>query len=309
MLKYIIKRLPVLAPIMLVMSMLVFGLSALASGDAARVVAERIYEHPTRTEVEGVRQEEGLDEPIYRQYIKWLGKVLQGDFGTSYQTGRPAAEKLAECLPVTLKLAVTALVLLLITAIPLGILAAVFKNSWLDKFLQGFAFFSVSMPSFWLGLILLYICGVKLKIISVIDGTTAGIPILAALTLDIGYFGILIRLVRANLLEVLKKEYIRACRAKGLSGWRIILKHAMKNAILPVITQLSTICVTLLCGSAVIESIYSIEGIGKLALESVYSKDVPVLQCFILLLTCFVVVLNLLVDLLYSLIDVRIQLK
>ena len=124
-----------------------------------------------------------------------------------------------------------------------------------------------------------------------------------------GYFGILIRLMRTNLSDTLKKDYIRACRAKGLPGFWIVLKHGMKNAILPVITQLSTICVSLLCGSAVIESIFSIKGIGEMALEAVYTKDLPLLQCFILVLACFVVIMNLLVDLIYSMVDARIQLK
>lgn len=305
--KYIVKRLLALLPIVLIMSMLVFGLSALSAGDAARVLAEQIYEHPTQTEIEEVRHEKGLDQPIYQQYGRWLKNVLKGDFGNSYRTQKPALNELKKCFPATVKLAITAFVILVIAAIPLGILSAVWENSWLDKLLQGFSFFSVSLPSFWIGLMLLYFFGVKLKVVSVISGTS-GVPILAAVTMDIGYFGVLIRLVRTNLSDILKKDYIRACRAKGISPVRIILKHGMKNAVLPVITQMSSICVSLLCGSAVIESIYSIQGIGNLALESVYTKDLPVLQCFILVVTCFVVVMNLAVDILYSVIDARIHL-
>ncbi|MCH1983422.1 ABC transporter permease [Ruminococcus sp. OA3] len=307
MLKYVVKRLLILLPIVLVMSILVFGLSTLSSGDAARVLAEQIYGHPTQTEIEQVRHENGLDQPICRQYIRWLGNVLHGDFGISYQTQKSAAEELTKRFPATLKLAVTAFLLLLLAAIPLGIISAVWEHSWIDKLLQVFSFFSVSMPSFWLGLMLLYLFGVKLKLIPIIGGTD--VPILAAVTLDIGYFGVVIRLMRTNLSDVLKKDYIRACRAKGLSGFKIVMKHGLKNAILPVITQMSSMCVSLLCGSAVIESIYSIQGIGKLALEAVYTKDLPVLQCFILVITCFVVVLNLLIDILYSAIDARIQLE
>lgn len=308
MLKYAGKRLLALIPIMLIMSMLVFGLSALSSGDAARVLAEKIYEHPTRTEIETVRHEQGLDQPVYKQYIRWLGNVLHGDFGESYMTNRPAMEELAKHFPDTLKLAVTSFFLLLIVGIPLGIISAVFEHTWLDRILQGFSFFSVSMPAFWLGLILLYIFGVKAGLISVIGGTE-GIPIIPAITLDIGFFGIIIRMVRTNLSDILKMDFIRACKAKGISPVRIVLKHGMKSAVLPVITQMGNMCVLLLCGSAIVESIFSIPGIGNLALEAVYTKDLPVLQCFILVITCFVVVINLLIDILYSAVDVRIKLS
>lgn len=309
MIKYIGKRLLALIPILLAVSMLVFGLSVLSSGDAARVLAEQIYEHPTQTEIEQVRHENGLDQPVYRQYIRWFTNVLHGDFGESYSTRKPAMKELMNRFPVTLELAVTALVILLAVSIPLGIISAVWEHSWIDKILQVFSFFSVSLPPFWIGLMLLYFFGVKFQWISVIGGSTGGIPILAAITMDIGYFGILIRLMRTNLSDTLKKDYIRACRAKGLPGFWVVLKHGMKNAILPVITQLSTICVSLLCGSAVIESIFSIKGIGEMALEAVYTKDLPLLQCFILVLACFVVIMNLLVDLIYSMVDARIQLK
>ena len=298
-----------LIPILLAVSMLVFGLSVLSSGDAARVLAEQIYEHPTQTEIEQVRHENGLDQPVYRQYIRWFTNVLHGDFGESYSTRKPAMKELMSRFPVTLELAVTALVILLAVSIPLGIISAVWEHSWIDKILQVFSFFSVSLPPFGIGLMLLYFFGVKFQWISVIGGSTGGIPILAAITMDIGYFGILIRLMRTNLSDTLKKDYIRACRAKGLPGFWVVLKHGMKNAILPVITQLSTICVSLLCGSAVIESIFSIKGIGEMALEAVYTKDLPLLQCFILVLACFVVIMNLLVDLIYSMVDARIQLK
>lgn len=307
--KYIGKRLLALIPIVLIMSILVFGLSQLSAGDAARVLAEQRNEHPTPQEIEAARKEYGLDQPLYKQYANWLSKICHGDFGESYQTRKPALQEVRERLPVTIKLAVTAFLLLLVVAIPLGVLSAVYENKWLDKIIQIFSFFSVSMPSFWIGLMLLYLFGVKWKMISVIGGNAQNVPILAAITLDMGYFGVLIRLMRTNLSEVLKKGYIRAAKAKGISGFWVVIKHGMKNAILPVITQMSNMCVGLLCGSAVIESIYSLQGVGNLSLQAVYTKDLPVLQCFILLITCFVVVMNLLIDILYSVIDARIQLS
>lgn len=306
--RYIVKRILVLFPMIIVMSMLVFGLSALSAGDAARVLAERIYEHPTQTEIEEVRHEYGLDEPLIKQYGRWLSHAMRGDFGASYRTQKPALEEIKRHFPDTGKLAVTSLFLLLITGLLLGVISAVWENSWLDRIIQIFTFFSVSLPPFWIGLMLLYLFGVKLSLISVMNGSD-GFLILPAITMDIGYFGVVIRLVRSSLSDVLKQDYIRACRAKGLSPFCVILKHGMKNAVLPVMTQMSSIIVSLFCGSAIIETIFSIRGIGNLALESVYTKDVPVLQCFILLVTCFVVVLNLTVDILYSVLDARIQLS
>ena len=141
-----------------------------------------------------------------------------------------------------------------------------------------------------------------------IGSAADGIPILPALTLDIGYFGVLIQLMRTSLINVLNRDFVRAARARGLPEWRVIVRHGLKNAILPVITQMSQMSVSLLCGSAVIESIYAVNGIGRLSLQAVYAQDLPVLQCFILLVTAFVIVMNLLVDILYSAIDVRIRL-
>ena len=191
----------------------------------------------------------------------------------------------------------------------LGILSAIYENRVLDKVIRILSSLSVSMPSFWIGLMLLYIFGVKLKVISVIGGDAGGIPILAAFAMDISFFGIMTRLIRTNMIQVLKQDYIRASRAKGLSSVNVILRHGLKNILIPVLTRLVSIVIGFFCGSAVIESIFSIQGIGNLALKSVISKDTPVLQCFIFILAVGIVVLNFLVDIAYSAIDRRIQLK
>ena len=307
--KYILKRLLAMIPVLLAVTFLMFFLSSMSAGDPARVMAEKIYGHPTPDEVELVRHREGLDKPFPIQYLNWLKNVVHGDFGESYSTGRPAAEELFRHFPETLKLALTSLVLLFLVSVPLGIWSAVKEGTAADKVIQFFCFLSVSMPGFWIGLMLLYLFGVKLRLISVLGGVSySGIPLVAAFTFDIGYFGILIRLIRTNLGSVLKKDYIRALRAKGISPGRIIMKHGMKNSFMPVLTRSIGMIINMLCGSAVIESIFSINGIGKIALEAVVSKDTPVLQCFILVLSAVVVVVNLLVDILYSVVDRRIQL-
>ena len=211
-------------------------------------------------------------------------------------------------MPATAKLAVTALTLLLIVSIPLGVISAVYEGSLFDRIVQGLSFFSVSMPAFWMGLMLLYLFGVKLNAINVIGGTK-GLPIIPALAMDATGFGILIRMVRTNMLQALKKDYIRAEKAKGMSGAVIVLKHCLKNISIPVTTRLVSTIIGMFCGSAIIEEIFSIRGIGKMALDAVHTKDAPVLECFILVLAIAVVLINLAVDILYSLIDRRIQLK
>ena len=288
--KVIAKRFIFMIPVVLAVTFIIFMLSFISAGDAARVLAEKKYEHPSPEQVEEVRHEEGLDQPVLVQYGKWLDQALHGDFGKSYSTRKPAFEELKRYFPQTFKLAVTSFLLLMIVSVPLGILSAIYENRVLDKVIRILSSLSVSMPSFWIGLMLLYIFGVKLKVISVIGGDAGGIPILAAFAMDISFFGIMTRLIRTNMIQVLKQDYIRASRAKGLSSVNVIL-------------------LGFFCGSAVIESIFSIQGIGNLALKSVISKDTPVLQCFIFILAVGIVVLNFLVDIAYSAIDRRIQLK
>ena len=269
--KVIAKRFIFMIPVVLAVTFIIFMLSFISAGDAARVLAEKKYEHPSPEQVEEVRHEEGLDQPVLVQYGKWLDQALHGDFGKSYSTRKPAFDELKRYFPQTFKLAVTSFLLLMIVSVPLGILSAIYENRVLDKVIRILS----------IGLMLLYIFGVKLKVISVIGGNAGGIPILAAFAMDISFFGIMTRLIRTNMIQVLKQDYIRASRAKGLSSVNVILRHGLKNILIPVLTRLVSIVIGFFCGSAVIESIFSIQGIGNLALKSVISKDTPVLQCFI----------------------------
>ena len=213
--KVIAKRFIFMIPVVLAVTFIIFMLSFISAGDAARVLAEKKYEHPSPEQVEEVRHEEGLDQPVLVQYGKWLDQALHGDFGKSYSTRKPAFEELKRYFPQTFKLAVTSVLLLMIVSVPLGILSAIYENRVLDKVIRILSSLSVSMPSFWIGLMLLYIFGVKLKVISVIGGDAGGIPILAAFAMDISFFGIMTRLIRTNMIQVLKQDYIRASRAKG----------------------------------------------------------------------------------------------
>lgn len=309
MFKYIFKRILFMIPVLLAITIIVFSLSEFASGDAARTMAERKYSHPTKAQIEEVRHEYGLDRPLHKKYEAWLSKVLRGDFGNSYLTGRPAIQELTGCFSETLKLTGVSFFLLVIITIPLGIFSAVKRGTILDKIIGLFSFVSVSMPSFWIGLILLYVLGVKLNLISVIGGEGIGVILAAAFTMDIGYFGVITELVRTNLSNVLAQDYVRAMKSRGISNIKIVMKHGLKNIFIPILTQFSFILINLFCGSAIIESVFSIRGIGELALVSVQCHDMPVLQCFILCLAIFVVMVNLIVDIIYSCVDKRIRLS
>lgn len=308
MVRYTIKRIVLVVPVVLAVTIIIFFLSSLSAGDPARIRAEQRFNHPTAEQIEMIREEMGLNRPLPAQYLHWLGNALHGDFGVSYSSGKPALQEIAVRIPKSLKIGVVAVLLLLVVAFPLGILSAVFPGSLLDRAAQLFSFFSVSMPSFWLALMLLYVFGVKFHVISVIGKEGGTSPFFPALAMDIGYFGIVIRLIRTNLGHVLQEDFIRASRAKGLSPVSIVMKHGMKNAVLPVLARMTSMIVALLMGSSIIESIFSIQGIGNYALQSVMAKDMPVLQCYIVLITCCIVIANLLADIVYMLLDRRIRL-
>lgn len=309
MIKYVCKRLVLVIPVILGITVITFVLTSFSAGDTARILAEKVYNHPTVNQIEEIRHEEGLDLPLHIQYGRWLKKVIKGDFGNSIDSGEPAIEELLTHFKPTLKLGLIGLVLLVLISVPLGVFSVVFENRLIDKIIKLFSYISVSMPSFWLGLLALYVFGVKLGIISVIGADTEGIPVIAAFVLDFGFFGVMIRLIRANLVEVMNKDFIRACRAKGLGTARIFFVHGLKNALIPVITRSSSIILEVVTGSAVIETIFSIKGVGYLALNAISFKDLPVIQCYIIVVSFLVIVINLAIDISYSALDKRIKLQ
>ncbi|HBW35208.1 nickel ABC transporter permease [Desulfosporosinus sp. BICA1-9] len=309
MLRFIIKRAFSLILILLAISIITFTLTHLSAGDAASIIARDNGGQQTEEAVKIIRTELGLDQPLTVQYGNWLKSVLKGDLGTSYKSKRPILDELIVRFPATLKLALCAMALLLLIALPLGILSAMYPESWLDRLGRNFSFLSVSMPSFWLGLLLLYIFGARLKWIPVVGNSSSNTIILPAVTLALGHVGPYIRLLRTSMLDVLGKEYIKALRAKGLLERYVIGKHALKNAILPIITQMGMAFGGLLGGSFIVESIFSWQGLGKYALDSIGYKDLPAIQGYVLMMAVVIVGINLLVDILYVYIDPRIKLN
>lgn len=304
---YILRRIFLVIPIALIISMLIFILTSMAPGDPARIRAEQTFNHPSTAQIELVREQMHLNDPLYTQYFRWLSNVLKGDFGTSYVNGKPVLSELMTRLPATLQLGITAVLVLICLAFPLGILSAVYQNSMLDTLIQILSFFSVSMPSFWIGLMFLYIFGVKFHVISVIGMNQDKLPLLPAIAMAFGYTGILTRLIRTNMILVLNQSFIKAIRARGIPAPRILLRHGMKNIMVPVLTRLSGMIIALLSGSAIIETIFSIQGIGNFSLTAVMNKDIPVMQCYFVIMTTVIVLANLLVDIAYTILDKRIR--
>lgn len=229
MLKSIGERLFTLIPVLLAISLITFILGSMSSGDTARTLAEKQYDRPTYEQIEKIRTEMGFDRPVLVQYVSWLKNAVRGDLGYSYSNDKPVVDEIVQYFPKTLQLALLALLFLIIISFTLGILSAVFSDSWIDKISRIYCFWSVSMPEFWFGLILLYIFGARLGLISVLGGSSTKFPIIPALTMSICSGGIYVRLIRTNMEEVLNKGYIRAARAKGVSEYKIITKHALKT--------------------------------------------------------------------------------
>ncbi len=306
--RYIIKRVFCLIPVLLVISIITFLLTHLSAGDAASIIVRGTSGQQTQEAINIVKEELGLDQPLAVQYGRWLGNVLRGDFGVSYMTKKPVRDELKARFPATFQLAVCSFGLLLLISLPLGLLSSVYPDSYLDKISRFFSFLTVSIPSFWLGLALLYVFGVYLKWIPVVGTHETRNVWVPALTLSLGFAGSYIRLIRTSMLEVLGKQYIQALRAKGLRERLVICRHALKNAIVPTITRLGATFGGLLGGSAIVESIFSWQGLGKYALDAIGNKDLPSVQGYVLLMAAVVVGINLFVDILYVCIDPQIQL-
>jgi peptide/nickel transport system permease protein len=309
MLNYVARRFFTLIPVLLVVSLLTFIFGSLSAGDTARILAERRYEHPSFEQIEAVRVEMGLDKPLFAQYGRWLGNALRGDLGISFWTDRPVAEEIALLFPKTLQLALLSLFFLLLLSLPLGLASAVFQDTWIDRLIRSYCVLSAAMPQFWFALLMLYIFGARLGIVSVIGGGRTKYPLLPALTTALCMGGIYVQLIRTNMEEILARGYIRAARARGIGEAGIIARHALKNALLPVLNKLAMAFGGMLAGSSIMESIFSWNGLGKYALESIKTKNFPVVQGYVLFMAFLVVCVNLLADLVSCMVDPRLKFR
>ncbi|MBE6105369.1 MAG: ABC transporter permease [Anaerovibrio lipolyticus] len=289
-------------------SFLTFCLTWLAPGDPVSMLLETADTVVSAELVEQTRHDLGLDQPFLVQYVNWAGGVLHGDMGMSYSAKKPVVDKLLEGFAGTMLLAIVTIIFVLIISLPLGIWSAVKRNKLPDYIVRGLSFIGVSMPSFWIGLLLLYFFGLKLRLFPIAQSevTAAGI-VLPALTLAIYMSSKYMRQVRTVILEELNHDYVVGARARGLSETTILWKHVLPNAILPLITLLGMSIGWLLGGVAVIEMVFSWPGIGNMAVRAISMRDYPLIEGFVLWIAIVYMVINLLVDMSYSWLDPRLK--
>lgn len=306
MLKYILRRLLLAVPLILGISFLVFGLLHLAPGDPVRMLAGR--EAPPEV-IQAISKEWGFDKPFLVQYFVWLKKVLQGDMGRSVISQLPVSYLVRARLPYTLKLNFWATLLGLVIAFPLGILAAVKQQTWIDYGASALALVGMSMPGFWLSLVLIIVFSVKLDWLPTSGTGTWLHYILPASALGFSWAAGLMRMVRTSMLEVLKEDYVRTARAKGLRERVLLIKHGLRNALIPIVTILGTWLAYMVVGTVVVETIFAWPGLGRLLTTALLQRDFFLVQAIILMISIAVVGANLLVDLLYGVIDPRVRLS
>lgn len=300
-------------PVLVIVSVLIFLLVQLAPGDPITVLAGDQAMDPEV--VESLRSQYHLDEPLPFQYLRWLGNTAQGDFGYSFTTRQPVREAIADRLTVTLQLTLFALVIALLVAIPIGVLAAIYRNSVFDYLNQGLAMIGGSMPAFWLGILLILLFAQKLEWLPASGYTPfTEDPIaclkyllLPAITLSSGYAAVLSRIVRASMLDVLHEDYIRTARAKGLAEHQVNIRHALRSALLPVITVIGMEAGHLLGGAVITETVFALPGMGRLLVDAVSSRDFPIVQGATLVLVIMLVLSNLIADLTYGIADPQVS--
>ena len=302
---FIQGRLLLAIPTVFAVSIAVFLLLYLIPGDPASIFLGDNLATPERLEV--IRHEMGLDRPIHVQYLDFIGRALQGDLGRSLQNGRPVALELAERLPRTAELAAAAFIVSIVFGASLGILSALRHNTWVDSFAMLVALAGVSMPIFWLGLLAILVFSLQLGWFPVTGQHGIASLVLPATVLGIVSSATLARLVRSSMLEVLGHEYVTTARAKGLRERVVIGRHALKNALIPVVTVLGLEVGSLLSGAVITETVFARPGIGKLIVDSIQGKDFTVVQGAVLFVASTYVLVNLVVDISYAFLDPRIR--
>jgi peptide/nickel transport system permease protein len=304
--QYLIRRLIWAIPVLFGVSITVFLMLHMIPGDP---VLALLRGQPTVTpeDIARLRAQLGLDEPLPVQYFKWLGGVLRGDFGESILAHRPVLTMIAEQTWSTVQLTFAAMVMAVIIGTTLGTISALRRNSWVDTLASLISLFGVSMPTFWFGMILIYIFSLRLGWFPVTGEGGWQRLVLPALALSLDFSAIIARLVRSSLIEVLQQDFVRTARAKGLRERSVVVRHALRNSLIAVITIIGLQIGTLLGGAVVIETVFARQGIGRLAVTGILGKDFPLVQAIVLLAAVVYVAINLLVDLSYSLLDPRIK--
>ena len=308
--QYIMQRLLMLIPILLGVTMLVFSLMHI-SGDPILLIYGTNLDQEIIAEK---RHELGLDQPIYRQYLNWVGRAVRGNLGLSIRTHDYVWNMIRDRIKATLELTIIALVITLLVSIPAGIISAVRRYTLFDQLARFFALFWVSMPHFWLGLVLMLIFGINLQWLPIsgrggfiLSGEGLRSLILPSLTLGLPPAALFMRVIRSNMLEVINEDYVRTARSKGLIEYKVIIKHAFRNALLSVLTLLGLRIPWLFGGAVITETVFAWPGMGRLLVDAIMKRDYPVVQGIVLLIAILVVIFNIIVDLLYAYLDPRIR--
>ena len=300
----IVKRVLSIIPILLGVTIVVFTVLHLAPGCPAVAMLGYLICPEVLTRL---REELGLDQPIFVQYFTWLSGIIRGDFGYSFRTHQPVLEMVWGRVPATLELTVTAMVLSILIAIPVGVISATKQYSILDHASMVGALFGVSMPVFWQGLMGILIFGFLLGWVPISERGTLSHLILPAITLGTGQAALIVRLTRSSMLEVIRQDYTRTARSKGLAERIVIYKHALKNAIVPIVTVIALRIPILFGGAVITETVFAWPGMGRLMVLSIFTRDFPVIQGSVLIIATIVVLSNLLADILYVFLDPRIR--
>lgn len=304
MLRFVLGRMLMLLLVALTVSFIGFGLLRL-SGDLAAVLAG---ETATAADIARVAKQYGLDQPLYRQYLDWASRALHGDLGVSLFTREPVIELIKARIGVTVTLAFSALAASLIFAVPLGVVAAMRKNTWIDRTILTISVLGQAIPSFWLGLLLIYLFGVVLRWLPISGSDTIAHFVMPTITLTLATMPALMRLTRTGMIDALASDYIRTAWAKGLLPISVLYKHALRNAILPVVSLSAVLLGFLLGGSVIVESVFALNGIGLLAFDSIKRIDFPVVQSILVFLSFCYILLTLLSDIINAKLDPRITL-
>lgn len=308
MLNYLVRRIFTSIMVLFGVSVLVFSVIHLVPGDVTMAILGR--QKVSEEKVAELREQLGLNDPLYVQYGRYLGNALQGDLGTSIRTYLPVSKSIADQLPSTFALAMSALTLALVIGGILGLLAALRHGSWFDTFIMGLSVSGLSIPTFWMGLLLILLFSVNLKLFpSISSDSSFSALFLPALTLGLPEAAVVARMVRASMLDVLGREYITTARAKGLPERLVVLKHALRNALIPVVTFVGLQMAYLLGGATIVETMFARQGIGRLAVQSIYSRDYPLVQGVVLVTAAIYVIINTLTDITYVFLNPRIRLK
>lgn len=304
MLRYILKRLLLMIPILIGITIIVQILISVTPGDPARMM---LGAQATPEKVEALRNEMGLNDPFWVRYGRYMWNVLHGDFGTSYNTKRAVIDEMMQRFPYTLKLVSISMLITILLGVPLGVFAATNQNTWKDNLAMFISLFFVSMPAFWFALVLVRFFAVKYQILPLSGIETFKGWILPSVSLALGLMSSIARQTRSGMLEVIRQDYVTTARAKGLPEGKVTYRHALKNALVPVIMVVGSMFGTLLGGALITEVIFSIPGMGSYTMDALNNRDYPVIQSSVLILSALFSIVILIVDVIFALVDPRIR--